>query len=225
MAKGDYYAKSLNARKLFDVYQTKHKRVKQYLNAEIDFVKNNLIATEQVLELGAGYGRIVKELAPHCREIIGIDISEDNVMFGKEYLQNIKNANLIAMNAHNIKFDCSFDAVLCLQNGLSAMRIEPISYIKQLVNIVKQGGRVFISTYSPKFWEYRLLWFQEQADKGLLGEIDMEKTKNGVIICKDGFRATTHSYDELNAIGEASGFGYEVTEVDDSSIFLVINKV
>lgn len=225
MAKGNYYAQSLNARKLFDVYQTKHERIKQYLDAEIDFVKNNLIGTEQVLELGAGYGRFVKELAPHCREITGIDISEDNVMFGKEYLQNIKNANLIAMNAQNIKFDCLFDAVLCLQNGLSAMRIEPISYIKKLVNIVKQGGRIFISTYSPKFWEQRLLWFREQAEKGLLGEIDMEKTKSGVIICKDGFRATTHSSEELNAIGEASGFDYEVTEVDDSSIFLVINKV
>ncbi|HBC97211.1 MAG TPA: class I SAM-dependent methyltransferase, partial [Clostridium sp.] len=56
----------LNSQKLFQVYETQIPRVKQYLQAEIDFVKKNLSKTQSVLELGAGYGRIVRELAPHC---------------------------------------------------------------------------------------------------------------------------------------------------------------
>jgi len=39
-------------------------RIKQYLQAEIDFVKENLLKSYNVLELGSGYGRIMKELAP-----------------------------------------------------------------------------------------------------------------------------------------------------------------
>jgi 2-polyprenyl-6-hydroxyphenyl methylase/3-demethylubiquinone-9 3-methyltransferase len=36
-----------------------------------------------------------------------------------------------------------------------------------------------------------LKWFELQSEVGLLGEIDYEKTKEGVIVCKDGFTATT----------------------------------
>lgn len=220
----NYYAQALNASKLYDVYQTGYERIKQYLNSEIDYVKQNIKETDRVLELGTGYGRIVKELAPYCKEITGIDISEDNVVFGKAYLSGVKNADLVVMDAHNLQLGGLYDAVLCLQNGLSAMKIEPISYICKMLDLLFQGGKIFISTYSPNFWEQRLLWFQEQADKGLLGEIDMEKTKDGVIVCKDGFRATTHSPEILDAVGKASGYDYEIAEVDDSSIFLIITK-
>jgi 2-polyprenyl-6-hydroxyphenyl methylase/3-demethylubiquinone-9 3-methyltransferase len=222
--KVNYYAQNLNAQNLYYVYQTEHERIKQYLESEISFVRKNLCGTERILELGAGYGRVVKELAPSCKEIIGIDISEDNVMFGKNYLEGIANAELIVMDAHNLQLEGLFDVVLCLQNGLSAMKIEPISYISKITDLLTQGGKAFFSSYSPKFWEHRLTWFHEQANKGLLGEIDMDKTKDGVIVCKDGFRATTHSPEDMDTFGKASGFSYEVTEVDSSSVFLIITK-
>ena len=220
----NYYASNLNAQKLYQVYQTEHARVKQYFEAEISFVKKHLLGTERVLELGAGYGRIMKELSLNCASIVGIDISQGNVDFGKEYLNDVPNASLLVMDAHKLSFNETFDVVLCLQNGLSAMKTQPLEYIKKIMALVSPGGRAFISSYSAKFWEYRLAWFHEQADKGLLGEIDEEKTKGGVIICKDGFRATTHSPEDMDAIGKASGFSYEVTEVDESSIFLVVTK-
>ena len=220
--KGNYYAANLNAQKLFYVYDTKYPEIKQYLESEIAFVRSHLKGTERVLELGAGYGRIIKELAQNCKSITGIDISEDNVKFGKEYLSDVPNAKLLAMNAHNIEFSEQFDVVLCLQNALSAMKIDPLEYIKKIMTLLSPGGRVFISSYSAKFWEHRLAWFREQSEKGLLGEIDMDLTKDGLIVCKDGFCAKTYSPEDMNTIGKASGFKYEVTEVDNSSIFLVV---
>jgi 2-polyprenyl-6-hydroxyphenyl methylase/3-demethylubiquinone-9 3-methyltransferase len=104
------------------------------------------------------------------------------------------------------------------------MKAEPISYISKLMNLLANGGKAFFSSYSPQFWEHRLTWFHEQADKGLLCEIDMDKTKDGVIVCKDGFRAVTHSPEDMDTFGKASGFSYEVTEVDNSSVFLIITK-
>ena len=67
--KDNYYDQNLNAQKLYQVYQSKYCGVSQYLEAEISYVKNHLQGTEQILELGAGYGRIMKELAPFCRSI------------------------------------------------------------------------------------------------------------------------------------------------------------
>ncbi|MCL2857884.1 MAG: class I SAM-dependent methyltransferase [Oscillospiraceae bacterium] len=220
----NYYDKSLNAQKLYQVYQTKYLRVRQYFESEIAFVREHLQGTEHILELGAGYGRIMKELAPSCQTITGIDISQGNVDFGREYLRDLTGARLLVMDAHDLRFEDTFDVVLCLQNALSAMKTQPAHYIHKITALLSPGGRAFISSYSSKFWEHRLAWFHEQADKGLLGEIDVEKTKDGAIVCKDGFRATTHSPEDMDEIGNASGHKYKVTEVDDSSVFLVITK-
>jgi 2-polyprenyl-6-hydroxyphenyl methylase/3-demethylubiquinone-9 3-methyltransferase len=117
------------------------------------------------------------------------------------------------------------DAVLCLQNGLSAIKDEfPETFAAKVIKALKNGGKTYFSTYHPKFWEQRLAWFEEQSRKGLIGELDMEKTKNGVIVCKDGFRATTHSIADLEKIGRSTGCRWQIFEVDDSSIFLVIEK-
>lgn len=224
MADNSYYAQKLNSEKLFQAYKTSIPRVKQYLDAEITFVKNNLTGSERVLELGAGYGRVVKELASHCKSITGIDISAESVLLGKEYLENCPNSEIVNMDVNNLTFEETFDVILCLQNGLSAMKIASSDQIERILGMVVSGGKFYISTYSEKFWQYRLMWFKEQAEKGLLGELDLEKTKNGIIICKDGFKATTHTPKDLKTIGYLSGYDYQIHEVDESSVFLIIHK-
>ena len=219
----NYYAESLNSQKLFQVYDTAIPRIKQYFEAEIDYVRQRLDGHERVLELGAGYGRIVRELAASCACIVGMDISADSVRLGKEYLKDFPNADMVAMDVHAMDFPQPFDVILCLQNGLSAMRAD-LATIQKILALLAPGGTAFFSTYSAKFWEHRIAWFQEQAGKGLLGELDMDKTRDGVIICKDGFRATTQTPEEFEAIGRASGLPYEVAEVDESSLFLVLHK-
>jgi len=219
----NYYAESLNSQKLFQVYETAIPRIKQYLQAEIDFVKQKLTTTQRVLELGAGYGRIVKELAPYCAFIVGMDISEESVELGRAYLQSCPNASMVAMDVHEMNFSAPFDVVLCVQNGLSAMRADH-AVIQKILDIVAPGGTAYFSTYSANFWDFRLKWFEEQAAKHLLGEIDYAQTGNGVIVCKDGFKAITHSTEDFERIGKESGYPYQIQEVDGSSLFLVIQK-
>lgn len=219
----NYYAEKLNSQSLFKVYETKIPRVKQYLEAEIDYVRKRLTGRENILELGAGYGRIVRELSPCCASIVGIDISEESVELGKEYLKDFPNASMVTMNAHELDFNHSFDVILCLQNGLSSMGAG-MEDIKKILGLLAPRGTAYFSSYSSKFWEWRLKWFEEQAGKGLLGEIDYDKTKDGVIICKDGFRAITHSPEDLRVIGEDSGYPYVIDETDESSVFLIIIK-
>lgn len=224
MKKNNYYAQNLNSQNLFKVYETQIPRIQQYLDEEISFVRDNLTGSERVLELGAGYGRIVKELAGSCKSIVGIDISNESVSLGKEYLKDCPNADMIAMDVHNLNFKEKFDVILCLQNGLSAMKVTSSNLIEKILDMVESGGKVYFSTYSEKFWDYRVAWFKEQADKGLLGELDLKKTKDGVIICKDGFKAITHTPEDLKKIGDLSGNEYQIKEVDESSVFLIIHK-
>jgi hypothetical protein len=58
----------------------------------------------------------------------------------------------------------------------------------------------------------------------LLGEIDLDQTKDGKIICKDGFVATTFTPDDLAQLGQASGHPYRIVEVDESSNVLIVEK-
>lgn len=224
MKENNYYAQNLNSQKMFKVYETNILRIKQHLDAEISFVKDNLIGSESVLELGAGYGRIIKDLAGNCKSIVGIEISNKSVELGKEYLKDTPNAEIVRMDVNNIAFKKKFDVILCLQNGLSAMRITSTDLIEKILGMAVSGGKVYFSTYSEKFWEHRVMWFQEQAEKGLLGEVDFDKTKDGIIICKDGFKAITHTPEDLKKIGELSGYEYKIREVDESSVFLIIYK-
>jgi len=61
-----------------------------------------------------------------------------------------------------------------------------------------------------------------QADEGLLGEIDFEKTGNGVIICKDGFKATTVGPEGFRELTSGLGVDIKIVEVDNSSLFCEI---
>lgn len=219
-----YYEKKLNAEKLYQVYQTKIPQVRDYLRSEIEFVRERLRGDETALELGAGYGRIMKELSPSLRRITGIDVSEQSVALGREYLGDLANCTIETMDAHAMAFDETFDVVLCLQNGLSAMKGDPENLVRRSLGVLAPGGTAFFSSYSPKFWEHRLAWFQEQEEKGLLGEIDMENTGNGRIVCKDGFTATTFDREEMERLGKASEYPYRVEEVKDSSIFLILRN-
>lgn len=221
---GNYYSEKLNSSKLVEVYQTKIERVKQYFFHEINFVGDRLTGKEEVLELGAGYGRIMKELAPLVKSMIGIDISADSVLLGREYLREYPNCMMEMMDVYQMAFEADFDVVLCLQNGLSAFKGKDEELVRRAMDVLKPGGVAYFSSYSEKFWDHRLAWFQEQSGKGLLGEIDWASTKDGEIVCFDGFRAITTTPEDMRRLGEMTGCSYQIEEVDESSIFLVIHK-
>ena len=220
----NYYAEKLNSAKLFQVYDTELERVRQYLREEIAFVRRGLQGDERVLELGCGYGRIMRELAPYAESITGIDISPDSIRFALDYLRDCPNCTAQVMDAYDLQFGPVFDVVLCLQNGISAIKGKAEDLIAESLRVLVPGGRACFSTYSANFWDHRLAWFHEQSAKGLLGEIDTEKTANGNIVCKDGFTATTFSPEDLKNLAEKTGCRYSIEEVNGSSLFLILEK-
>ncbi len=222
----NYYSNLLNSNKLQRCYEIAPLRVKQFLGAEIDFVLNNIGHNDVVLDLGCGYGRVAIRLLEKAKKVVGIDISKDNIRLAKKIVKTNENYEFYTMDAINLKFaDNFFDVVICVQNGISAFKVNPLKLIEESIRVTRKGGTILFSSYSEKFWNDRLKWFQIQAEHGLIGEIDYKQTKNGVIICKDGFKAMTYSGQEF--IKLASNFNVQTTlhEIDNSSIFckIVVN--
>lgn len=234
---GHYYTDKLSAQKLKQVYEVVTPRVQQYLDAEVNHVLQKIHPGDLVLELGCGYGRIFPSLSKKAKSIIGIDTSLSSLMLGKKMFSGISNCYFVQMNAAQLAFpNNTFDVVVCIQNGISAFHIEQKNLIEESIRTTKRGGVVLFSTYSEKFWDYRLEWFQLQSNAGLLGEIDYEKTKNGNIVCKDGFTATTVLPNQfkaltsrpcpdssfLNGVSGIKNIKVKIEEIDESSLFCEI---
>ena len=186
----DYYSNKLSSFNLQQCYQIAPSRVKQYLEAEIEFVLKHINPEDKVLELGCGYGRVLQKLIGKASKVVGIDTSQEILQFVRGIIKD-NYLELFEMNAVNLEFeDGEFDVVFCIQNGISAFHVDKQKLLKEAVRVTRSGGNVLFSSYSDKFWEERVAWFQLQAEHGLLGVIDHDKTGDGVIICKDGFRAT-----------------------------------
>ena len=219
----DYYAQRLSAERLRKCYDIAPPRVRHYLQAEIDYVADRIHPGDVVLELGCGYGRVLEPLADKAALVVGIDTSQPSLELAQELLGHVSNCRLVRMDAGMLGFrDRVFDMVACIQNGISAFKVDQRTLLAEAIRVTRPGGRVLFSSYAEKFWEQRLQWFRLQADHGLLGGIDGQATGHGTIVCQDGFKATTITPAEFRSLTSGFDVRVRIEEVDDSSVFCEI---
>jgi 2-polyprenyl-6-hydroxyphenyl methylase/3-demethylubiquinone-9 3-methyltransferase len=218
-----YYGEKLAAERLQKVYDLASEPVRRYLAAEIAYVRARIPSGGRVLELGCGYGRVLKALGPSAGVLVGIDTSYASLDLARNYLAGFPDAMLALMDAVRLAFPpATFDLVCCIQNGISAFQVDQRRLIAAAVDVTRPGGRVLFSSYAEAFWDHRLAWFRLQAREGLLGEIDEAATGRGVIVCKDGFRATTVAPDQFRWLSRGLGRQVRVDVVADASVFCEI---
>jgi len=218
-----YYTEKLASDRLRACYDLAPPRTKVYLKAEIEFVLQKTSSSMAILELGCGYGRVLRQLLPRARSVVGIDTSLRSLRMAAEFAGGKGSLHLVAMDAAHMGFrDCIFDLTVCIQNGISAFGTDQSELFTEAVRVTRSGGAVLFSTYSKRFWEERLKWFEIQAEHGLIGEIDYHATGNGVIVCKDGFRATTMDAESFRNLAAILRLTPSIIEVDDSSLFCEI---
>ena len=158
-----------------------------------------------------------------ARTVIGIDTSKNSLELAIDSFRTKQECQLSQMDAKSLGFhNGSFDKVICIQNGISAFKIDPKELVMESVRVTRDGGICLFSSYSDRFWEHRLDWFIVQSERGLLGEIDWEETKEGVIVCKDGFKATTFREEDFRTLTSSLGLESKIVEVDNSSVFCEI---
>jgi len=220
-----YYAQKLSAERLERVYAIASPRLRRYLDSEAEYVASHLRPGDSLLELGCGYGRLLHGWAERCATVIGVDSAFESLHYGREKDILGANAHLLAMDAGRLAFpDGAFDVVACVQNGISAFKVDPGRLIHEALRVTCPGGYALFSSYAEGFWPERLAWFRAQAEEGLLGLIDEQRTGNGVIVCRDGFVATTFTRGDFVRLTSGLNADVHIEEVDGSSLFCVIRK-
>jgi len=215
-----YYTEKLAAERLRACYDLAPPRTKAYLEAEIEFVLERTRRSMVVAELGCGYGRVLERLLPAVDVVVGIDTSPASLRMALEFTGRKPSLRLACMDAVCLGFrDHIFDLTLCVQNGICAFAVDQQRLFREAVRVTRSGGLVLFSSYSARFWEHRLQWFEIQSAHRLIGEIDHQATGNGVIVCTDGFRATTADATTFERLAASLGVTPRITEVDGSSLF------
>lgn len=218
-----YYDDKLAATRLQKAYDLATEPVRRYLMAEIAHVQACIPPGGRVLELGCGYGRVLRALTQQAGALVGIDTSYASLRLARDYLEDFADIMCVQMDAVRLAFPpATFDLVCCIQNGISAFQVDQRALMAAAVDVTRPGGRVLFSSYAEAFWEPRLEWFRLQAREGLLGEIDEAATGRGVIVCKDGFRATTVTPDQFRSLTSGLGRQATVNVVADASVFCEI---
>ncbi len=213
-----YYDTKLAGTRLEQCYDLASARVRQHLRCEMDFIVSQLHSSDVVLDLGCGYGRTLPDLAAAAQVVVGVDSARPSIDLASQRLSRFTNVLLAEMDASRLAFaDASFDAVVCIQNGISAFGVDRVQLLREALRVLRPSGRAFFSSYSSKFWEHRLAWFQAQADAGLIGAIDWVGTGHGVIVCVDGLKLS--SIEPKDFMKLSAGLDVDVTaiEVDESS--------
>lgn len=215
-----YYSDKLAAERLRKCYDVAPPAAKAYLEAEIDFVLSRVSPPDSVLELGCGYGRVLARLSPAVGSLWGIDTSAASLAMARRLVGTSHPCNLVAMDAVRMAFlDARFDVVVCIQNGISAFAVDQLALMREALRVSHSGGTVLFSSYADRFWFDRLEWFEAQAAHGLIGEIDHQATGDGVIVCKDGFRATTVGAEGFLKLAADLDIVPNIVEVAGSSLF------
>jgi SAM-dependent methyltransferase len=217
---GSYYARTLPGERLRQCYEVAPPRVQRYLEEEIAFACDRVRPSDVVLELGCGYGRVVWPLARAANWAVGIDLADENLRLARTITDPHLPCGFAAMDAARLAFaPATFDAVVCVQNGVCAFHVEPVDLLREALRVTKLSGRILFSTYAERFWPHRLDWFRLQAARGLVGEIDEQATRPGTIVCRDGFTVGTMTPALFRQVCSAMEVAPVLTEVDESCLF------
>ncbi len=113
---------------------------------------------DRVLEIGCGVARIGRELAPHCKEWHGCDISGNMIEHARGRTSHLSNVSLTELPTNDLSpFESqSFDAVYSTIVFMHIDKPDVYKYIREAFRVLRPGGVVYFDTYNllaPKAWE------------------------------------------------------------------------
>ena len=99
--------------------------------------------SKSALEIGIGTGRLAIKVAPICKSLCGIDISEKTIQRATENLSMHKNINLFCGDFTSFEFEEQFDVIYA---SLTFMHIQDIlSAIQKIAALLTNNGLFVLS--------------------------------------------------------------------------------
>ena len=102
-------------------------------------------ASDVVLEIGCGVGRVGKILSPRCARWIGTDISRRMLDVAAERLRDCSNVELVELGTVGLREipDASVDLVYCTVVFMHLYEWDRYRYVHEAYRVLRPGGRCF----------------------------------------------------------------------------------
>jgi ubiquinone/menaquinone biosynthesis C-methylase UbiE len=139
-----------------DVYYSNAKVMDDALLGRLHFYKLKKVfklylpdISERVVDLGSAWGAFSFELAPKCKQTIGVDFSETAIKFCIKRLRSSKFTNLsfVCADAQNTGLKpCSIDSIFCSDLVEHLYPDQFTNMLDECKRILKPGGKLVIWT-------------------------------------------------------------------------------
>jgi ubiquinone/menaquinone biosynthesis C-methylase UbiE len=110
--------------------------------AEAEALRRFIRPGDTVLDVGCGTGRVMEHVAPSCREVHGIDISQAMVEAGRARLAHLPNVHFHLGNGYDLAGfeDGSFDVVYSIVALQHMARPVAYNYLLESHRVLRQDG-------------------------------------------------------------------------------------
>jgi len=114
-----------------------------YINQRASFAKKYLLRKDVVLDVGCGEGYIANILKTCCKNLIGIDYSQEAIEEAKQKFS----LECYQMACTNLAFEGeSFDKVICFELLEHLTRLQSKTTISEIYKVLRHGGMLIGST-------------------------------------------------------------------------------
>jgi len=119
----------------------------------------------RVLDFGCGIGRLETYLAPHCREMHGVDVSAEMLARARQRLTAVKNVHLHQLSAPKLPMfgDGFFDFAFAMLVFHHLAKQDTFLVLREFGRVLRPGGRFFANfpnllseRYGTVFEDYAL---------------------------------------------------------------------
>ena len=158
---------------------------KSWFRDEKIFLHKHITKHSEVLEVGCGDGRSIKDIIGVTQEITAIDNDQKAVDDAKANFKEYPNVKILLAEAVDLPFeDNSYDFVLCLTT-FANFGDDKYKVLEEMKRVLKQEGNLIISVFSEDALEERMKVYKR------LGAPIKEVTKNGKVIFDESLGANT----------------------------------
>ncbi|MCL6096708.1 MAG: class I SAM-dependent methyltransferase [Patescibacteria group bacterium] len=211
------------------VENTKNPTLREYENEELDYISSIPgLSRKTVIDVGAGYGRILSHIAPPItRNVIAVEINDNMFLELQERATRYPNTTAIRGNANDLSGlldgqEVQTPVVLSLQNSLGTWEGDSQEALSEMQKVAEKAkGEVIISVFRQEALENQGVNIYRSA-KALVGEIDWEKTdfENGIFRSKTGYLSKWRTAQERNKIKKSLD-GQIVNEITTPSFWIL----